>query len=134
MEKFNDRIVYNAIQTPDGTVIQSKYRHDYVEYTDKNGQYYMVDGGLDYPRRGFDKNDYIDLCKLFKDCTLDECTQYLMWGQNYDKDMNKLPETIFKPICELTTDHIEAIINGNYCSNEMYLYVFNYELNKRLCK
>lgn len=131
MEKFNDRIVYNAIQTPDGTILQSKYRHDYVQYTDKNGQYYMVDGGLDYPRRGFDKNDYIDLYKLFKDCTLDECTQYLMWGQNYDKDMNKLPETIFKPICELTTDHIQAILNGNYCKDEMYLHVFNYELNKR---
>jgi len=131
MEKFNDRIVYNAIQTPDGTVIQSKYRHDYVEYTDKNGQYYMVDGGLDYPRRGFDKNDYIDLYKLFKDCTLNECTQYLMWGQNYDKDMNRLPKTIFKPICELTTDHIQAILDGNYCKDEMYLYVFNYELSTR---
>jgi len=131
MEKFNDRIVYNAIQTPDGTVIQSKYRHDYVEYTDKNGQYYMVDGGLDYPRRGFDKNDYIDLYKLFKDCTLNECTQYLMWVQNYDKDMNRLPKTIFKPICELTTDHIQAILDGNYCKDEMYLYVFNYELSTR---
>jgi len=131
MEKFNNNIVYNAIQTPDGTILQSKYRHDYVEYTDKNGQYYMVDGGLDYPRRGFDKADYIDLYKLFKDCTLNECTQYLMWGQNYDKDMNKLPETIFKPICELTTDHIQAILDGNYCKDEMYLYVFNYELSTR---
>ena len=134
MEKFNDNIVYNAIQTPDGTILQSKHRHDYVDYTDKNGQYYSVDGGLDYLRRGYDKDDYTELSKTFKDCSLDDCTKYLNWGQNYDKDMNRLPKTIFKPICELTTDHIEDIINGNYCSNEMYLYVFNYELNKRLCK
>jgi hypothetical protein len=131
MEKFNNNIVYNAIQTPDGTILQSKHRNDYVDYTDKNGQYYSVDGGLDYLKRSYDKDDFTELSKTFKDCTLDDCTKYLNWGQNYDKDMNKLPKTIFKPICELTTDHIEAIINGNYCSNEMYLYVFNYELNKR---
>jgi hypothetical protein len=45
--------------------------------------------------------------------------------------MNKLPETIFKPICELNTGHIEAILKGGYCKNEMYLKVFAYELNKR---
>ena len=134
MEKFNNNIVYNAIQTPDGTILQSKHRHDYVDYKDKNGQYYSVDGGLEYLRRGYDKDDFTELSKTFKDCTLDDCTKHLNWGQNYDKDMNRLPKTIFKPICELTTDHIKSIINGNYCSNEMYLHVFNYELNKRLCK
>jgi hypothetical protein len=131
MEKFNNNIVYNAIQTPDGTILQSKNRHDYVDYTDKNGQYYSVDGGLDYLKRSYDKDDFIELSKTFKDCTLDDCTKYLNWGQNYDKDMNKLPKTIFKPICELTTDHIEAILKGGFCRNEMYLKVFAYELNKR---
>ena len=45
------QIVCNRIITPDGTVLQSHHRHDYVSYIDKNGLEYMVDGGHDYLRR-----------------------------------------------------------------------------------
>ena len=44
-------ILVNQIRTPDGTVIRSTYRHDFVTYTDKNGLVYMIDGGNDYLRR-----------------------------------------------------------------------------------
>ena len=37
-------LVYNAIRTPDGTVIESMHRHDYKAYLDKNGKEYMVMG------------------------------------------------------------------------------------------
>jgi len=47
----NKRIIVNQIRTPDGTVLKSMTRHDYVQYTDKNGKDYMVDGGTDYLRR-----------------------------------------------------------------------------------
>lgn len=68
-------ILKNAIKTPDGTIIESKHRHDFVSYTDKNGKYYAVDGGLDYLRRLGD-NDYTELSefkeKIVKDIDLNE--------------------------------------------------------------
>lgn len=46
------RITLNRIRTPDGTIITSRYRHDFVAHRDANGHEYFVDGGLDYLRRG----------------------------------------------------------------------------------
>jgi hypothetical protein len=45
------KIIYNGLQTPDGTIIESTHRHDYMSYEDKNGKKYVIDGGLDYVRR-----------------------------------------------------------------------------------
>ena len=45
------KIILNQIRTPDGTILKSMHRHDYVTYRDKNGLMYMVDGGSDYLRR-----------------------------------------------------------------------------------
>lgn len=42
MEKF---IVYSAIKTPDGTILESKHVHDYQSYLDANGETYLLDGG-----------------------------------------------------------------------------------------
>ena len=44
------QLILNRIQTPDGTILTSRSRHDYVTHTDKNGLVYMVDGGSDYQR------------------------------------------------------------------------------------
>lgn len=61
INRLNGNIIKNSIRTPDGTILISKHRHDYVGYTDKNGQYYAVDGGLSYLKRNFDKSDYEEL-------------------------------------------------------------------------
>lgn len=55
----------------------------------------------------------------------------LLWGQNYDKDMNRLEKTIFKPIKDLSTDHIKAILEGEYTNNQLYLETFKEELKRR---
>lgn len=45
-------LVYSALVTPDGTVLESLHRHDYRDhYDEKTQRRYMIDGGLDYVRR-----------------------------------------------------------------------------------
>ena len=42
-------LVYNAIRTPDGTVLESMHRHDYNVYVDKNGkEYKLIQAGQDW--------------------------------------------------------------------------------------
>jgi hypothetical protein len=66
---------------------------------------------------------------------LKEPREILFWGQNYDKDMNLLPETRFILIKDMAKDHIEAILRdcdeGRYDINEYYLEVFKNELKLR---
>jgi hypothetical protein len=58
MEKFK---IYSAICTPDGTILESKHVHDFKRYLDKNGEEYMIDGGLDYMRTYINKKKAMDL-------------------------------------------------------------------------
>lgn len=49
--KYPIRLVYNAIQTPDGTVLESTHRHDYQSHVDdKGGLTFAIDGGLSHRR------------------------------------------------------------------------------------
>lgn len=37
--------------------------------------------------------------------------EVMLWGQNFDKDMNRLPVTNWIKIKDMTTDHIKAVIS-----------------------
>ena len=125
-------ILVNKIQTPDGTILESKHRHDYVSHTDANGEYYMVDGGKDYLKRSINIIPAIDLT-IEDDGTHELRRKYLTWGNNYDKDMNRLPETIYNPIMNMTSDHIQAILDGNWAKNNpFYEELFKEELKFRI--
>ncbi len=126
------RILRNAIKTPDGTIIESLNRHDYVSYTDKNGSEYSVDGGRDYLKRGFDIADYDEL-SIYDNGSHELRRENLRWGVNYDKDMNRLPNgTEWRLIKDLVTEHIQAILSGGYAdNNSFYKEVFEEELKFR---
>lgn len=103
------RILRNAIQTPDGTILESLYRHDYKFHIDKNGNSYSVDGGRDYLKRNYDVEDFKDL-SIIDNGTLEIQREYIKWGTDYDKNMKRLKKTKWIVIKNLSTEHIYRIL------------------------
>ena len=103
----NAQIVCNRIRTPDGTILQSHHRHDYVTYIDKNGFEYMVDGGHDYLRRNFHEQAPATEFSLTMDDPFEDIRQGFTWGTR-GKD-GKQPLT-WVSLCMLETDHIITIL------------------------
>jgi hypothetical protein len=101
------QIVCNRIRTPDGTILQSHHRHDYVTYIDYNELEYMVDGGHDYLRRTVHNDEpYVEM-SLTMDDPFEDIRRGFTWGTR-GKD-GKQPLT-WVPLCQLATDHIIAIL------------------------
>jgi hypothetical protein len=102
------KIIRNALQTPDGTILESNYRHDYKTHVDTtNGKTYMVDGGLDYIRRNMN-GDEKDLSVSLDDGH-EVVREEMKWG-TYGKDGN---ETLrFIKLKDMTTDHILACLEN----------------------
>lgn len=101
----DNNLILNALRTPDGTVIQSLHRHDYVTYTDANGKEYMVDGGLDYLRRSI-HDDQIDLSE-YDDAPHERQRELLTWGTYGIKGDQPLQ---YKTIADMDTGHLEAVV------------------------
>lgn len=110
----NEQIVCNRIITPDGTVLQSHHRHDYVTYIDKNGLEYMVDGGNDYLRRNFHEEAPATEFSLTMSDPFEDIRQGFTWGTR-GKD-GKQPLT-WVSLCMLETEHIIAILETQNLAN-----------------
>jgi hypothetical protein len=58
--------------------------------------------------------------------------EFMLWGRNFDKDMNKLPKTEWILIKDMSTDHIQAIIDGEWVKKgNPYYDAFQKELELR---
>lgn len=94
-------IVYNAIQTPDGTVLESTHRHDYVTYVDSiDGKEYMVDGGQDYLRRN--TGNYIELSLYHDDDFMlvrEKLVRFNMFTDEY------------VPLCKMSDQWIDNVLD-----------------------
>lgn len=125
-------ILRNAIQTPDGTVLVSRHRHDYVEHVDKNGHTYMVDGGLSYLRRNVVKDAPYTELSVYDDGTHETRRATLEWGRNYNKEGKELSKTEYVLIKEMDSDHINKILNRNdLLISALYREVLENELKYR---
>ena len=108
MLKMNKLVLlHNALQTPDGTIIESRHRHDYKEYTDANGKTYMIDGGLDYVRCSV-HGDENNMC-VWDDDPYDKIREAVDWGTfgiNGDQPLS------YVKLCDMSTAHIEAVLKN----------------------
>ena len=122
------RIVSNRIRTPDGTILESMHRHDYRTYVDANGKEYMVDGGLDYLRRNVHDDAPYEELSVYDDALHVEIRNVFKWGTR-GKD-GKQPLT-YVPLKDLTTEHIEAILDTQSHISDYIRKIFLNELSIR---
>lgn len=115
-------LLVNKWETPDGTILHSKSRHDYVSHLDDNGKIYAVDGGTCYCRT-VGPEDMKSLC-IFSDDDPEIIRTTLLWG-SYGPRGRSL---IYKTIAELETDHICAILRTQSALSNSLREVFIYEL------
>jgi hypothetical protein len=121
-------LVYNAIRTPDGTVLESLHRHDYKTYLDKNGKEYMVDGGLEYVRRNVhDDAPYEDLSVYTTDGheKVREVVKWGTYGINGDQPLTRI---LLK---DMNTEHIQACLDNVSQMHPAYKEAFKEELKLR---
>jgi hypothetical protein len=118
------RIILNQIRTPDGTILKSMHRHDYVTYTDKNGLEYMVDGGTDYLRRNVNESAQHEELTIYSDAPFKVIREnYCRGGRGKDGTQ---PLT-WVPMNQMNDNWLAACIvyneergMGDSFANEMY--------------
>lgn len=107
------QLIANRIQTPDGTILWSRFGHDYVRYTDKNGVEYMVDGGNGY-QRSYDERKLPEekrsknLC-VFDDAPWEVQREVRLRGTSDSTDGHR----IWVPLAKLSDQHLVGIYDYN---------------------
>lgn len=133
------KLIFNAIRTPDGTVIRSRTTHDYVSHDDKvTGKMYFVDGGLQYQRRS-NHGDEVDV-SIYSDAPHEVRRHALEWGTYGIKGDQPLT---YVPISKMSDDHLAAVImiddmqildkehSGVKKISEMHIVCMREELERR---
>ena len=100
-------IVHNAIKTPDGTIIESRHRWDYVLYEDANGKTYMIDGGLDYVRCHI-VEDQVMLTLTLNDPHV-QVRQVVTWGTYGKEGIGKLT---YVKIADMSSEHLRNCLDN----------------------
>jgi hypothetical protein len=120
------RILLNRIKTPDGTILTSYNRHNYVEYKDTiTKEVLMVDGGTDYLRRNI--GTYEEL-SVYDDGSHLTRRSAVHWGTRGKDGRQPL---VYKPIKDLDSDHIEAILKTQHQISDFYREILKDELKYR---
>ena len=124
------KILVNSIKTPDGTVLSSRHRHDFVMHQDSvTGEEYGIDGGGEYFRRIGNISQCEDLSITDK-TPFEEVRKRFHWGSYGKKGDEPLQR---RRLLELSDTHIQAIIENVFKSAEYSVFKtwFEKELSYR---
>jgi len=124
------KILVNSIKTPDGTVLSSRHRHDFVMHQDSvTGEEYGIDGGGEYLRRIGNVSQCEDLSITDK-TPFEEVRKRFHWGSYGKKGDEPLQR---RRLLELSDTHIQAIIENVFKSAEYSVFKtwFEKELSYR---
>ena len=122
------KLLANRIKTPDGTILESVHRHDYKTYIDKNGLEYMVDGGLEYLRRNVQDSAPATEMSVYNTDPHETIREAFKWGTRGIDGKQPLTYVVLK---DMTTDHIEAILETQTHITQEIRQVFIDELEHR---
>ena len=100
------KILSSRMRTPDGTILESKHRHDYVTHTDANGKEYMLDGGRDYVRCSANGDE--EMLTVTSDDSHSLIREVVNWG-TYGKDGDE--PLRYVTIAGLNPYHLRAILD-----------------------
>lgn len=117
-------LICNKIKTPDGTILQSYHRHDYKTYRDKNGEVYMVDGGLEYLRRNICNEPFTEL-SIYSDEPHEIIRENFAWG-TYGKNLDQPLKRVL--LCDMSDAHIKAVLEFEKQPPEFIQVLFIEEL------
>lgn len=120
-------IVRNSIQTPDGTVLLSRYKHDFAIHDDLNGETYMIDGGLDSLRRSVNHERATELTVYLEDGH-QVVRSALEWGtfaMSADRTLSWIK------LKNMATPHIEYCLLSSKRLHPVYKISFELELEYR---
>jgi predicted phosphohydrolase len=120
-------IAYRMI-TPDGTIIQSRHRHDYQTHIDTvSGETYMIDGGNNYLRRSVNKMEATLECIMSND-SHDKIREVMTWGTRGKSGRDPLKWVFLK---DMDTNHIEAVLDTQTQITSQIRSIFETELKYR---
>lgn len=98
-------ILNSRMRTPDGTILESKHRHDHVTHLDANGKEYMLDGGLSYVRSSANGDE--EMLTVFDDAPHEILRDCVEWG-TYGPEGNQTLTYI--KISEMSSDHLRKCV------------------------
>ena len=110
-------ILSSRMRTPDGTILESRYRHDYVTHTDANGKEYMLDGGLDYVRSSANGDEV--MLTIYTDYPHELIRLHAKWG-TYGKQSDQ--PLSYVAIADMETGHLQACLDTQKSTMRPALY------------
>lgn len=113
-------IVVNKMICPDGHVLHSRFTHEYLEHTDKDGNFFMLDGGVSRYIRYSNESKLGVLLTIEDTDNISLIREHLLWGRNYNTKKELLPKTEWVLLKEIDDSHLDALIQ--YCEDRLKKY------------